>query len=82
VGRPRKGELQQTRIPEADWLEMHELAGPQRAEIIRQFIAWYLRRPGAAMPGRPPVRTPLAGAGGTPAITRQAAAGHTALSSR
>ncbi len=82
MGRPRKGELQQTRIPEADWLEMHELAGPQRAEIIRQFIAWYLRRPGAKQPDRPPVRTPLGDTAGTPAITRQAAAGRSAPSSR
>jgi hypothetical protein len=27
----------------------------ERAEVIRQFVAWYLRRPGAKLPVRPPL---------------------------
>lgn len=44
------------RIADADWVELGEVAEGGRAEVIRQFIAWYLRRPGAKMPVRPPAR--------------------------
>lgn len=28
-------------------------AGTDRATVVREFIAWYLREPGAKMPARP-----------------------------
>lgn len=44
------------RVPLADWDELHQVAGDQRPEVVRQLIALYLGRPGASMPARPPVR--------------------------
>jgi hypothetical protein len=42
------------RIPDADWEELGRLAGERnRAHLIREFIAWYLRRPKAMLPKRP-----------------------------
>lgn len=40
----------------ADWLDLEPAAksqGKDRAEVVREFIAWYLRRPGAKLPERP-----------------------------
>lgn len=31
-------------------------AGADRSALIKQFIAWYLRRPGVKLPERPPAR--------------------------
>jgi hypothetical protein len=45
------------RVPDADWAELGEVAEAGRAEVIRQFIAWYLRRPGAKLPVRPPAKS-------------------------
>lgn len=43
------------RIPEDDWVEFGQLVGErERSRILREFIAWYLRRPKAALPERPP----------------------------
>ncbi len=37
------------------WDEFGRLAGERgRAEVIRAFIAWYVRRRGARLPERPP----------------------------
>ena len=44
------------RVADADWAELGEVSSAGRAEAIRQFIAWYLRRPGAKLPERPPAR--------------------------
>jgi predicted transcriptional regulator len=44
------------RIPEDVWRRFHELAlaaGTDRSALIRQFVAWYLREPGAKLPDRP-----------------------------
>ena len=42
------------RIPEDDWVEFGKLVGNrERSRILREFIAWYLRRPKAALPKRP-----------------------------
>jgi hypothetical protein len=39
------------------WHPFGEAVGDKnRAEVIRRFIAWYLRRPGATLPQRPPAR--------------------------
>jgi hypothetical protein len=43
------------RVPDGDWADLGERAGERnRAQLIRDFIAWYLRRPGARLPERPP----------------------------
>jgi hypothetical protein len=42
-----------------EWNELGEVAGMRkRAEIIRQFVRWYLRYPGARLPERPPRQPP------------------------
>lgn len=41
-----------------EWLDFDRAAkaqGTERAAVIREFIAWYLRHPGATMPKRPEV---------------------------
>lgn len=46
----------QMRIPDDEWLPFDEAAkaaGTVRAEEVREFIRWYLRRPGAKLPTRP-----------------------------
>lgn len=38
-----------------DWKTFGERTGAgRRPEVIRQFIAWYIRKPGAKLPERPP----------------------------
>jgi hypothetical protein len=37
------------------WKRFGQLAGDtNRAAILRSFVAWYVRQPGAKMPRRPP----------------------------
>lgn len=39
-----------------EWFEFDEAAksmDTERAALVRQFIAWYLRKPGAELPERP-----------------------------
>lgn len=39
-----------------EWLDFDTAAksqGTERAALVREFIAWYLRRPGAKLPSRP-----------------------------
>lgn len=44
------------RIADPDWDDLGTRAGLRnRAQVMRQLIAWYLRRPGAKLPERPPV---------------------------
>jgi hypothetical protein len=46
------------RVPDADWDDLGERAGARnRAQVIRDLVAWYLRRPGAKLPERPPANT-------------------------
>lgn len=41
------------RIPAEDWDDFGALVGErERSRLIREFIAWYLRRPKAALPKR------------------------------
>ncbi|MFF7991745.1 hypothetical protein ACFZDG_18370 [Kitasatospora xanthocidica] len=43
------------RIPDADWDDLGKRAGERnRAHVLRALLAWYLRRPGAELPERPP----------------------------
>jgi hypothetical protein len=45
------------RVPDDDWTDLGELVGErQRAHTIREFIAWYLGRPGAELPEPPEPR--------------------------
>ncbi|MDX2696050.1 hypothetical protein [Streptomyces ipomoeae] len=45
------------RVPDADWQELGALVGERnRAHLIREFIAWYLRRPKSVLPKRPDPR--------------------------
>lgn len=51
-----KTPARQMRIPDEDWYEFETAAASQntdRASAVREFIAWYLRRPGAKLPKRP-----------------------------
>ncbi|RLU81086.1 hypothetical protein CTZ27_33120 [Streptomyces griseocarneus] len=63
-----KTPARQMRIGE-EWLAFDDAAksqGTERAAVVRSFIAWYLRRPGAKLPERPPV-----GPWSTPSLTDQ-----------
>lgn len=55
MGRPRTGQtpLQHVRIPQNDWDDLRAVAGRRTPAILREFIRWYLRRPGAKLPERP-----------------------------
>jgi len=51
------------RIADEDWDDLGERAGLRnRAAVLRALIAWYLRRPGAELPERPPAAKGSAGA--------------------
>jgi hypothetical protein len=56
VARPRTGEMpiQHVRAPDEDWTDLDTASAGRRPEVIREFIRWYLRRPGARLPERPP----------------------------
>lgn len=49
------------RAPDDEWnpfedatRAMHPAGRSPRGRVIREFIRWYLRRPGATLPDRPP----------------------------
>ncbi|MES9522412.1 hypothetical protein [Streptomyces capoamus] len=45
------------RVPDADWEEFGQLVGERnRSQLLREFIAWYLRRPKSTLPKRPDAR--------------------------
>lgn len=47
------------RIPDDDWEELGHLVGERgRAQLLRDFIAWYLRRPHAKAVKRPEPQPP------------------------
>lgn len=56
VSRPPTGKtpIQHVRIPDEDWGEFKAVAGRRGPSVLREFIRWYLRRPGAKLPVRPP----------------------------
>lgn len=42
------------RISDEDWTDFGALVGDrERSHVLREFIAWYLRRPKAKLPARP-----------------------------
>lgn len=44
------------RIERELWDPFGDLVGDRaRAEVIRQFVAWYIRKPGAKLPKRPEI---------------------------
>ena len=56
-----KTQHRSVRIDDPEWEEAETATksmGTDRAKIINQFIRWYLRRPGATLPERPPRRNP------------------------
>lgn len=57
MARPRTGEtpIQHVRAPDDDWADLDTASGGQRPEVVRDLIRWYLRRPGARLPERPPI---------------------------
>lgn len=53
---PRKTPQRTLVVEPSDWDELQVAAkavGSDRATVLRQFIKWYIRRPGARMPQRP-----------------------------
>ncbi|MEV7378344.1 hypothetical protein [Streptomyces lydicus] len=49
------------RMPDDEWKPflaatktMHPDGRSPRGQVIREFVRWYLRRPGAKLPERPP----------------------------
>lgn len=56
VARPKTGQtpVRTLRVPDPDWSDFHKLTGRNLASVIHQFVRWYLRRPGAKLPVRPP----------------------------
>lgn len=44
------------RVPDRDWEDLGAVVGERnRAHLLREFIAWYLRRAKSPLPTRPPV---------------------------
>jgi hypothetical protein len=42
-------------MPDDQWGRLGRLIGERnRSGLLRQFVAWYLREPGAKLPERPP----------------------------
>jgi hypothetical protein len=42
------------RVPDDDWETLGLVVGERhRAQLLREFIAWYLRRPKSPLPERP-----------------------------
>lgn len=54
---PSKGtDRQSFRMPPDEWREFGEAtqaAGVDRSAVVRDFIRWYLGKPGAGLPDRP-----------------------------
>jgi hypothetical protein len=45
------------RIPAEDWEDFGVVVGERyRSQLVREFIAWYLRRPKSPLPSRPPAK--------------------------
>ncbi|MEU9183338.1 hypothetical protein AB0D14_01970 [Streptomyces sp. NPDC048484] len=49
------------RIPDGEWIPfeaatraIHPQGRSPRAKVLREFMRWYMRRPGAKLPDRPP----------------------------
>jgi hypothetical protein len=55
MGRPATGQtpLRNFRAPDEEWRPFRAVSGNNMSGLIRQFIRWYLRTPGAKLPERP-----------------------------
>lgn len=56
-----KTQHRSVRIADDDWTDLADrsaAAGLDRAKVINQLVGWYLRRPGAKLPTRPPTEEP------------------------
>lgn len=57
LGTVAKTQHRSVRVSDEDWADLetvtHTVAS-DRGTVIKQFIRWYLRRPGAKLPERPP----------------------------
>jgi hypothetical protein len=57
MARPRRGseplQLAHFRVDAGDWAEFGAATSGDRAEVLRQYIAWYLRRRYVTLPQRP-----------------------------
>jgi len=42
------------------WEEFGKVAEPDRSAVLRDFVRWYIREPGAKMPRRPDPSAPEA----------------------
>lgn len=54
-----KTQHRSVRIDKAEWDDAETataVMSTDRAKVINQFLRWYLRRPGAKLPERPPLR--------------------------
>ncbi len=45
------------RVDPALWEAFGAVADPDRSAVLREFMRWYVREPGAKMPKRPPGET-------------------------
>lgn len=55
MGRPATGKtpLRNFRAPDDEWIPFRAASAGDMTGLLRQFIRWYLRRPGAKLPERP-----------------------------
>lgn len=55
MGRPATGKtpLRNFRAPDEEWKPFGTATGGNMTGVLRQFIRWYLRKPGATLPERP-----------------------------
>lgn len=55
MGRPATGQtpLRNLRAPDDEWKPFRAASEGNMTTLLRQFIRWYLRRPGAELPDRP-----------------------------
>lgn len=54
TGKSGRGTARQTiRVDEPLWERFGGIAEPDRSTVLREFIRWYLREPGAKAPKRP-----------------------------
>ncbi|MFF0744199.1 hypothetical protein ACFYVL_27755 [Streptomyces sp. NPDC004111] len=49
-----KTQHRSVRLSDEDWEDLKTRSG-DRSAVIKELVGWYLRRPGAELPERPPV---------------------------
>jgi len=67
-------------MPSDLWKTFGKLVGSRnRSELLRQFVAWYVREPGAKLPERPPRTSGEPGSASTPVRRPRMPAGRSTL---